>query len=100
MLPSDDLRLFTIGRLDLSSEGLILATNDGELANLLTHPRYGVEKTYRVLVAGQARTGSVEKLRRGVHLAEGDCPGRTRRSEIEPQGKHDVGDRASRGKEP
>jgi 23S rRNA pseudouridine2605 synthase len=71
MLPSDDIRLFTIGRLDLSSEGLILVTNDGELANLLTHPRYGVEKSYRVLVAGRPDAEVLMKLRRGVHLAEG-----------------------------
>jgi 23S rRNA pseudouridine2605 synthase len=71
MLPGSDARLFTIGRLDLSSEGLILVTNDGELANLLTHPRYGVEKTYRVLVAGRPEKDVLAKLRRGVHLAEG-----------------------------
>jgi 23S rRNA pseudouridine2605 synthase len=72
MVPhADDVRLFTIGRLDISSEGLILATNDGELANLLTHPRYGVEKTYRVLVAGRPEHETLMKLRRGVHLAEG-----------------------------
>ncbi len=71
MLPDNDARLFTIGRLDLSSEGLILVTNDGELANLLTHPRYGVEKTYRALVAGRPEKDVLMKLRRGVHLAEG-----------------------------
>ena len=72
MVPnSGDIRLFTIGRLDMSSEGLILATNDGELANLLTHPRYGVEKTYRVLVAGRPAPEVLMQLRRGVHLAEG-----------------------------
>ncbi len=45
--------LFSVGRLDLDSEGLILLTNDGELANRLTHPRYGHEKEYRVLVASR-----------------------------------------------
>jgi len=64
-------RLFTVGRLDMSSEGLILVTNDGELANRLTHPRYGVEKTYQVEVAGTLDRKELEKLRRGVHLAEG-----------------------------
>jgi 23S rRNA pseudouridine2605 synthase len=63
--------LFTVGRLDKSSEGLILVTNDGELANRLTHPRYGVEKTYRVLVAGQVSVESLRRLQQGVHLAEG-----------------------------
>ncbi|HTM55702.1 MAG TPA: pseudouridine synthase [Pirellulales bacterium] len=64
-------RLFTVGRLDMSSEGLILVTNDGELANRLTHPRYGVEKTYQVEVAGTLERKELDKLRKGVHLAEG-----------------------------
>ncbi len=64
-------RLFTVGRLDMSSEGLILVTNDGELANRLTHPRYGVEKTYQVEVAGVLERKELDVLRRGVHLAEG-----------------------------
>jgi 23S rRNA pseudouridine2605 synthase len=71
LLPAGHLRLFTIGRLDLHSEGLILVTNDGELANRLTHPRYGVRKTYRVQVAGRPTREVLLKLRRGVHLAEG-----------------------------
>jgi 23S rRNA pseudouridine2605 synthase len=64
-------RLFTVGRLDMSSEGLILVTNDGELADRLTHPRYGVEKTYQVEVAGSLDRKELEQLRKGVHLAEG-----------------------------
>ncbi len=64
-------RLFTIGRLDKSSEGLILATNDGELTDLLTHPRYGVEKTYLAQVAGVPSAEALEKLRHGVRLSEG-----------------------------
>jgi 23S rRNA pseudouridine2605 synthase len=64
-------RLFTVGRLDMSSEGLILVTNDGELANRLTHPRYGVEKTYQVEVAGTLDRQELDKLHKGVHLAEG-----------------------------
>ena len=71
LLPQSHLRLFTIGRLDLNSEGLILVTNDGELANRLTHPRYGVRKTYRVQVAGRPGNDVLLKLRSGVHLAEG-----------------------------
>ncbi len=66
-----DERLFTVGRLDKSSEGLLLVTNDGDLANGLTHPRYGVEKTYYVEVIGQPSGEELESLRRGVHLAEG-----------------------------
>ena len=64
-------RLFTVGRLDMSSEGLILATNDGELANLLTHPRYGVEKTYHVEVAGAIDRTELARLEEGMYLAEG-----------------------------
>ncbi|HEX3998921.1 MAG TPA: pseudouridine synthase [Pirellulales bacterium] len=64
-------RLFAVGRLDVSSEGLILVTNDGELANLLAHPRYGVEKTYQAQVAGVPGPEVLDRLRRGVHLAEG-----------------------------
>jgi 23S rRNA pseudouridine2605 synthase len=66
-----DEHLFTVGRLDRSSEGLILVTNDGELSNRLTHPRYGVEKVYRVRVAGHPPVEMLAQLRKGVHLAEG-----------------------------
>jgi 23S rRNA pseudouridine2605 synthase len=62
--------LFTVGRLDKSSEGAILVTNDGELANRLAHPRYAVAKTYHVDVAGQLPSETLQKLRRGVHLAD------------------------------
>jgi 23S rRNA pseudouridine2605 synthase len=71
LVPFPELRLFPVGRLDLHSEGLMLLTNDGELANRLMHPRYGVEKTYRVLVAGRPSPEVLSELRRGVHLAEG-----------------------------
>lgn len=71
LVPARDARLFTIGRLDQFSDGLILVTNDGELANRLTHPRYGVGKTYRVVVAGSPTREVLDKLRHGVHLAEG-----------------------------
>lgn len=71
LLPSDLPRLFCVGRLDMASEGLILVTNDGELANGLTHPRHGVEKVYHVQVAGRVEVDELKLLRRGVHLAEG-----------------------------
>jgi 23S rRNA pseudouridine2605 synthase len=64
-------RLFTVGRLDISSEGLILVTNDGDLANRLAHPRYGIEKTYYAEVAGTIEKEDLVKLRKGVYLAEG-----------------------------
>jgi 23S rRNA pseudouridine2605 synthase len=71
LLPHVSERLFAVGRLDMSSEGLILLTNDGELANRLAHPRYEVEKTYHVLVAGTPDLEVLATLRRGVYLAEG-----------------------------
>ena len=71
LVPEANERLFTVGRLDLHSEGLILLTNDGELANRLTHPRYGIQKTYRVVVAGHPTKEVLAQLRQGVHLAEG-----------------------------
>jgi 23S rRNA pseudouridine2605 synthase len=71
LLPPNAPRVFCVGRLDISSEGLILVTNDGELANGLTHPRHGVEKIYHVQVAGQVEHDVLVQLHRGMHLAEG-----------------------------
>jgi 23S rRNA pseudouridine2605 synthase len=84
LVPGDN-RLFAIGRLDRMSEGLILVTNDGELANLLAHPRYGVEKKYHVQVAGVPTQESLDKLRRGISLAEGKA--RAQRVDIRSQHK-------------
>lgn len=70
MVPQD-VRVFPVGRLDKGSEGLILLTNDGELTNGLTHPRYAVRKTYHVLTAGHVTPEDLQLLHRGVHLAEG-----------------------------
>ena len=64
--------LYPVGRLDFDSEGLILMTNDGELTNKLTHPRYGHEKEYRVLVARRPDEKQFEAWRRGVVLEDGD----------------------------
>ena len=72
-LVPDNERVFAVGRLDRASEGLILLTNDGNFSNHITHPRYGVEKTYLVRVAGRPGPEELAKLRRGVHLAEGFC---------------------------
>lgn len=71
LLPKGLPRAYCVGRLDMSSEGLILITNDGELANQLTHPRHGVEKIYLVEVAGHVERETLTKLERGVRLAEG-----------------------------
>ena len=64
-------RIFCVGRLDIESTGIIILTNDSELANRLTHPRYGLAKTYVVNVRGELGGEQVEKLKRGVWLAEG-----------------------------
>jgi pseudouridine synthase len=63
-------RMYPVGRLDSSSAGLILLTDDGELANLLTHPRYKHEKEYRVLVNGRLSEETLNAWRRGVILDE------------------------------
>ena len=63
-------RVYNVGRLDKSSEGLILVTNDGDLANRLTHPRYGVEKKYHVTVAGKPDREKLATLKKGMYLAE------------------------------
>ncbi|MCZ6597751.1 MAG: pseudouridine synthase [Planctomycetota bacterium] len=64
-------RIYTVGRLDEDSTGIVLLTNDGELANLVSHPRYGVEKIYRAVVHGRIGVEALRKLRKGVWLAEG-----------------------------
>jgi len=65
-----DRRIFCVGRLDIDSSGLILLTNDSDLTNRLTHPRYGVSKTYVAMVKGLVEAGQVEKLKKGIRLAE------------------------------
>lgn len=62
---------FTIGRLDAESEGLMVLTNDGDLANRLAHPRYEHTKTYKVTVYGQPTQETLDKWERGVYLEEG-----------------------------
>lgn len=64
-------RLYPVGRLDADSTGLLLLTDDGDLAYRLTHPRYKVEKEYEVVMAGIPRKSEVEALRRGVELDDG-----------------------------
>jgi pseudouridine synthase len=69
-------RVFCVGRLDADSTGIIILTNDSELANRLTHPRYRVAKTYVVKVKGEISGERLERLKRGIWLSEG----RTRRA--------------------
>jgi 23S rRNA pseudouridine2605 synthase len=64
-------RVFPVGRLDADSEGLLLLTNDGELAHRLTHPSFGVEKEYLAEVEGALKPGALRSLRAGVELADG-----------------------------
>lgn len=66
-----DGHLFTIGRLDAESEGLMVLTNDGEMAQKLAHPRYNHTKTYKVIVYGLPTAETLETWRSGVHLEEG-----------------------------
>jgi 23S rRNA pseudouridine2605 synthase len=66
-------RVFPVGRLDRDTEGLLLLTNDGDLANALTHPRFGVEKEYLAEVEGVPTPKHIGQLRRGVELEDGDA---------------------------
>lgn len=71
LLPEGASSLFPVGRLDLNSEGLLLLTDDGDLAYRLTHPKHKVSKTYVVVVRGLPNTEAVWKLRQGVELEDG-----------------------------
>ncbi|MGZ5323264.1 MAG: pseudouridine synthase [Solirubrobacterales bacterium] len=79
-------RLYPVGRLDADSTGLILLTNDGELANRLTHPRYGVRKTYRVRLARPPAERDLERLRSGVRLEDGP----TSPAEVHRRGEREI----------
>ncbi|MFT3788325.1 MAG: pseudouridine synthase [Tepidisphaeraceae bacterium] len=68
--PGFDHRVYPVGRLDAESEGLLLLCNDGELTNQLTHPRYGISKTYRCYCDGSIPQDTVNKLIHGVWLAD------------------------------
>jgi len=64
-------RIFCVGRLDADTTGLIILTNDSELSNILTHPRYEIAKTYVVRIKGEIKPEQIEKLKKGVWFAEG-----------------------------
>lgn len=85
LLPHVEQRVYTVGRLDESSEGLLLMTNDGELAFALMHPRYGVDKTYLALVAGKPTPDDLHRLTEGVWLSDGKARAKNVRR-IKPQG--------------
>lgn len=71
LVPASGQRVYCVGRLDESSTGLMLVTNDGELALRLTHPRYRVPTTYIVTAAGKVANDAIEAMRQGVHFKEG-----------------------------
>lgn len=70
LLPKGVPRVVPVGRLDYDTSGVLLLTNDGELANVLTHPRFGVEKTYRAVVNGRLLPEEIKRLQSGVLLEE------------------------------
>jgi 23S rRNA pseudouridine2605 synthase len=76
LVPHVSQRVYAVGRLDEESEGLLLLTNDGDLAFKLMHPRFGVEKTYVVQVAGHPQREDVERLLKGVYLSDGHVKAR------------------------
>lgn len=71
LVPHVAQRVYTVGRLDEGSEGLLLLTNDGALAHRMMHPRFGVEKTYLVQVAGRPKPEDLQQLLKGVWLSDG-----------------------------
>lgn len=81
------VRLYPVGRLDYDSEGILLLSNDGEFTNLMTHPRYHIDKEYLVRVEGRLDLTAVEKLRRGVDIGDGvTSPARVT---VEKVGRHE-----------
>lgn len=79
LVPDDFVGLFYVGRLDRDSEGLMFLTNQGDLANRLMHPRYGVDRVYRVTVDGPVSDRQMRRLLDGVELEDG--PARAARVE-------------------
>jgi 23S rRNA pseudouridine2605 synthase len=85
LIPHVEQRVYTVGRLDEASEGLLLMTNDGELAHALMHPRFEIEKTYQVLVAGRPSVADLDRLLEGVWLSDGKVKAKRVRR-LKPQG--------------
>ena len=71
LVPDQKNRIYTVGRLDADSRGLILLTNDGGIANVICHPRYRIEKVYQVAVRGRVTREQIARVEAGVWLAEG-----------------------------
>jgi 23S rRNA pseudouridine2605 synthase len=85
-LVETEARLYPVGRLDADSSGLLLLTNDGELANRLTHPRYEVPKTYVATLVKPIAAGDLERLARGVELEDGP----TAPTQVKRRGEREV----------
>jgi len=85
-LVKTEARLYPVGRLDVDTTGLLLLTNDGELANRLTHPRYEVPKTYRVRLRNAIADRDLERLRGGVQLEDGP----TGKAQVKRLGKSEI----------
>ena len=79
-LPEDGPRVFPVGRLDRDTEGLLLLTNDGELANRLLHPSFGIEKEYLAVVEGVPTPAQLRLVRSGIELDDGFARARSVRS--------------------
>ncbi|MFZ2057382.1 MAG: pseudouridine synthase [Acidimicrobiales bacterium] len=77
-------RVFPVGRLDRQSEGLLVLTNDGNFAQLLAHPRFGVEKEYLAEVSGTPGSGALRRLRQGVFLDDGETTAPARVTVVSP----------------
>jgi len=86
LLPDLEAQLKPVGRLDKDTEGLLLFTNDGELAQRLTHPSYGIEKEYQVVVHGIPPESSLERLRKGIYIEGGKtAPAKVQRVHDDPR---------------
>lgn len=84
-------RVYPIGRLDYDTEGLLLLTNDGEFANLLSHPKYHVPKTYLATVKGVPHGTELDKLRQGIMLDDGmTSPAEVEYKDVDPDNKQSV----------
>lgn len=84
-------RVYPVGRLDYDTEGLLILTNDGEFANLLTHPRHHVPKTYLATVKGTPHGDTLDKLRRGVKLEDGmTAPAEVEYYDVDPANNRTV----------
>ncbi|MGD0945220.1 MAG: pseudouridine synthase [Acidimicrobiales bacterium] len=77
-------RVFSVGRLDLQTEGLLVLTNDGQLAQLLAHPSFGVEKEYLAELRGNPSPGELRRLRQGVVLDDGETTAPARVTAVSP----------------